>query len=216
MLGTQIRGVLRLAQFSRPSLCMPVDLLVFLISFLSQAGMCQRCAKVLIHSLIHLFTQTEYPTRQVIQVSYAIGLDSACKLGSPKFITSLKESTQSSAMADMMTGSQIIQGASEVARANPGAPWKLSFDATQNGSGEWVGTCAETRTNINKTQAAHSSKKEATHAAAWEWFRYYAQPWQRQLIQDAQRHREQREQRRREQHAEERCRKSLKRKHAGA
>ena len=95
VLGTQIRGVLRLAQFSRPSLCMPVDLLVFLISFLSQAGMCQRCAKVLIHSLIHLFTQTEYPTRQVIQVSYAIGLDSACKLGSPKFITSLKESTQS-------------------------------------------------------------------------------------------------------------------------
>ena len=40
---------------------------------LSQAGMCQRCAKVLIHSLIHLFTQTEDPTRQVIQVSYAIG-----------------------------------------------------------------------------------------------------------------------------------------------
>jgi len=168
---------------------MPVDLLVFLVSFLSQAGMCQRCAKVLIHSLIHLFTQTEYPTRQVIQVSYAIGLDSACKLGSPKFITPPK---QSSAMMTL-TGSQIIQGASEVARANPGAPWKLSFDATQNGLGEWVGTCAETRTNINMTQAAHSSKKEARHAAAWEWFRYYAQPWQRQLIQDAQRHREQQE-----------------------
>ena len=79
VLGTQSRGVLRLAQFSRPSLCMPVDLIVFLIlaydliSFLSQAGMCQRCAKVLIHSLIHLFTQTEDPTRQVIQVSCAIG-----------------------------------------------------------------------------------------------------------------------------------------------
>ena len=31
VLGTQSRGVLRLAQFSRPSLCMPVDLIVFLI-----------------------------------------------------------------------------------------------------------------------------------------------------------------------------------------
>ena len=180
---------------------MPVDLLVFLISFLSQAGMCQRCAKVLIHSLIHIFTQTEYPTRQVIQVSYAIGLDSACKLGSPKSITLPK---QSSAMAAMnqrritgqrrIIGSQILQCASEVARANPGAKWKLSFDAIQDGPAGFFGTCTETKV----THDSYNSIREARQAAAEEWFDR-APPSDQQQIEEAQRRRERQEaQRRRE------------------
>eukprot|EP00434_Breviolum_minutum_P025564 symbB.v1.2.022587.t2/scaffold1981.1/size93869/10 len=125
----------------------------------------------------------------VIQVSYAIGLDSACKLGSPKFITPPK---QSSAMMTL-TGSQIIQCASEVARANPGAKWKLSFDAIQDGPAGWVGSCTETKV----TQAAHSSKKEATHAAAEEWFDR-APPSDQQQIEEAQRRRERQEAQRQE------------------
>ena len=108
VLNTQKRDVKTCAVLIRPSLCMSVDLIVFLmlaydlIFFLSQTRMCQRCAKALIHSLILLIHSNRRSNKtDDSSVTHnwtwnhtektTCGLDSFCKLESPKFITSLKK-----------------------------------------------------------------------------------------------------------------------------